>query len=99
MKGYQVAPAELEALLLTHTAIADACVIPVPDDEAGERPKAFVVLRGEAEPAEIIAWMGERSAPHKRLVEVEIVDEVPKSASGKILRRLLVERERARSGG
>ena len=99
VKGYQVAPAELEALLLTHTAIADACVIPVPDDEAGERPKALVVLRGEAEPAEIIAWMGERSAPHKRLVEVEIVDEVPKSASGKILRRLLVERERARSGG
>jgi acyl-CoA synthetase (AMP-forming)/AMP-acid ligase II len=98
VKGYQVAPAELEALLLTHTAIADACVIPVPDDEAGERPKAFVALRGEAKPAEIIAWMGERSAPHKRLVAVEIVDEVPKSASGKILRRLLVERERASRG-
>jgi len=98
VKGYQVAPAELEALLLTHTAIADACVIPVPDDEAGERPKAFVALRGEAEPAEIIGWMGERSAPHKRLVAVEIVDEVPKSASGKILRRLLVERERASRG-
>ena len=67
VKGYQVAPAELEALLLTHTAIADACVIPIPDEEAGERPKAFVVLRGDAEPAEVIAWMGERCAPHKRL--------------------------------
>lgn len=99
VKGYQVAPAELEALLLTHTAIADACVIPVPDDEAGERPKAVVVLRGEAEPADIIAWMGERAAPHKRLAAVEIVDAVPKSASGKILRRVLVERERARSTG
>jgi acyl-CoA synthetase (AMP-forming)/AMP-acid ligase II len=99
VKGYQVAPAELEALLLTHTAIADACVIPIPDDEAGERPKAFVVLRGEVEPAEVIAWMGERCAPHKRLVAVEIVDEVPKSASGKILRRLLVERERSQTAG
>jgi acyl-CoA synthetase (AMP-forming)/AMP-acid ligase II len=99
VKGYQVAPAELEALLLTHTAIADACVIPIPDGEAGERPKAFVVLRGDAEPAEIIAWMGERCAPHKRLVAVEIVDEVPKSASGKILRRLLVERERSQTAG
>ena len=99
VKGYQVAPAELEALLLTHTAIADACVIPIPDEEAGERPKAFVVLRGDAEPAEVIAWMGERCAPHKRLVAVEIVDEVPKSASGKILRRLLVERERSQTAG
>lgn len=99
VKGYQVAPAELEALLLTHTAIADACVIPVPDEEAGERPKAFVVLRSDAEPAEVIAWMSERCAPHKRLVAVEIVDEVPKSASGKILRRLLVERERSQTAG
>jgi len=99
VKGYQVAPAELEALLLTHTAIADACVIPIPDEEAGERPKAFVVLGGDAEPVEIIAWMGERCSPHKRLVAVEIVDEVPKSASGKILRRLLVERERSQTAG
>ena len=55
VKGYQVAPAELEALLLTHTAIAEGWVNPVPHDEAGERPDALVVLHGEAEPAEIIA--------------------------------------------
>ena len=96
VRGYQVAPAELEALLLTHPAVTDACVIPVRDDEAGERPKAFVVLRDPVESDAIIAWMRERSAPHKRLVAVEIVDEIPKSASGKILRRVLVERERAR---
>jgi acyl-CoA synthetase (AMP-forming)/AMP-acid ligase II len=99
VKGYQVAPAELEALLLTHTAIADACVIPVPDEEAGERPKAFVVARTDLDPPEIIAWMAARCAPHKRLVSVEIVDEVPKSPSGKILRRLLVERERSQTAG
>ncbi len=95
VKGYQVAPAELEALLLTHPAVTDSCVIPVPDDEAGERPKAFVVLRDPVEPQAVIDWMRERAAPHKRLVAVEIVDEIPKSASGKILRRVLVERERA----
>ena len=96
VRGYQVAPAELEALLLTHPAVTDACVIPVPDEEAGERPKAFVVLREPVGPDAIIAWMRERAAPHKRLVAVEILDEIPKSASGKILRRVLVERERAR---
>jgi acyl-CoA synthetase (AMP-forming)/AMP-acid ligase II len=95
VKGYQVAPAELEALLLTHPAVTDSCVIPVPDDEAGERPKAFVVLRDPVDPTDLIAWMSERMAPHKRLAAVEVVDEIPKSASGKILRRVLVERERA----
>ena len=97
VKGYQVAPAELEALLLNHPSVTDACVIPVPDDEAGERPKAFVVLRDAVEPQDLIDWMRERAAPHKRLVAVEIVDEIPKSASGKILRRLLVDRERSRT--
>ncbi len=95
VKGYQVAPAELEALLLTHPAVTDSCVIPVPDDETGERPKAFVVVHEPVEPQAVIDWMRERSAPHKRLIAVEIVDEIPKSASGKILRRVLVERERA----
>ncbi len=95
VRGFQVAPAELEALLLTHPAITDSCVIPVPDDATGERPKAFVVVREPVEPQAVIDWMRERSAPHKRLIAVEIVDEIPKSASGKILRRVLVERERA----
>jgi acyl-CoA synthetase (AMP-forming)/AMP-acid ligase II len=93
-KGFQVPPAELEAILLTHPAIADAAVIPCPDDEAGEVPKAFVVLRGEASPEEIIAFVAERVAPYKKIRSVEFIDKIPKSASGKILRRMLVERDR-----
>ncbi len=93
-KGFQVPPAELEAILLTHQSIADAAVVPYPDDEAGEVPKAFVVLRGEATPEEIIAFVTERVAPHKKIRRVEFIDTIPKSASGKILRRMLVERDR-----
>jgi len=93
-KGLQVAPAELEAVLLTHPAIADAAVIPSPDEEAGEIPKAFVVLRGEATAEEILAFVAARVAPYKRVRLLDFVDQIPKSASGKILRRVLVERER-----
>ena len=94
-KAYQVAPAELEALLLTHSAVADAAVIPSPDEEAGEVPKAFVVASAELGEAELMAWVAGRVAPHKKIRRLEFVDEIPKSASGKILRRLLVEQERA----
>jgi len=94
-KGFQVAPAELEAMLLSNPAIADAAVIGSPDEEAGEIPKAFVVTRSPITPDEIIAYVAERVAPHKKIRKVEIVDQIAKSASGKILRRLLVERERA----
>ncbi|MEZ4615622.1 MAG: AMP-binding protein [Caldilineaceae bacterium] len=94
-KGLQVAPAEIEAMLLTHPAIADAAVIGKADEEAGEVPKAFVVLKGEATTAEIMAFIAERVAPHKRVREVEIIPQIPKSASGKILRRLLVEQDQA----
>ena len=97
-KGYQVAPAELEALLLSHSAIADAAVIPSPDEEAGEIPKAFVVLKQEISPEEIMKFVAEAVAPHKKIRKVEIVDEIPKSASGKILRRILVEKERKLRG-
>ena len=93
-KAYQVAPAELEALLLTHPAIADAAVIPSPDEEAGEVPKAFVVLKGEITPQEIMDWVAGQVAFHKKIRLLEIVDEIPKSSSGKILRRVLVDRER-----
>jgi acyl-CoA synthetase (AMP-forming)/AMP-acid ligase II len=96
-KGYQVPPAELEAILLTHPAVADAAVIPSPDEEAGEVPKAFVVLKGEATPDELMQFVATRVAPHKKVRLVETIDEIPKSASGKILRRKLVERERART--
>lgn len=88
-KGYQVAPAELEALLLTHPAVADAAVIGLPDDEAGELPKAFVVRKGDVSEDEILAFVADQVAPYKRIRFVEFIDAVPKSASGKILRRVL----------
>jgi len=91
-KGYQIAPAHLEAILLEHPTVSDAAVIGVPSDEAGEIPKAFVVLRGSATAEEIIAYVAARVAPHARLRAVEFVAAVPKSPSGKILRRELRER-------
>jgi acyl-CoA synthetase (AMP-forming)/AMP-acid ligase II len=95
-KGMAVAPAELEALLLTHPAVRDAAVIPSPDAEAGEVPKAFVVRQGETTAEALMAFVAEQVAPHKRVRRLEFVEEIPKSASGKILRRVLIERERAR---
>ena len=95
-KAYQVAPAELEALLVSHDSIADAAVIPSPDEEAGEIPKAFVVLKGQITVDEIMTFVADRVAPHKKIRALEIVEEIPKSASGKILRRVLVEQERER---
>ena len=91
-KGFQVPPAELEALLLTHPQIVDSAVIPVPDDEAGEVPRAFVTLAPEQEfdEAAIAAWVAERVAPHKKLRGgIVQVAAIPKSPSGKILRRVL----------
>lgn len=95
-KGFQVAPAELEALLLTHPAVADAAVIPSPDEEAGEVPKAFVVLKAKADEEEIKSFVAERVAPYKKLRFVEFIEQIPKSPSGKILRRILKDRERER---
>jgi acyl-CoA synthetase (AMP-forming)/AMP-acid ligase II len=95
-KGLQVAPAELEAHLLGHPAIADAAVIPVPDAEAGEVPKAFVVARVPISAEEVMQYIADRVSPYKKVRQVEFVDTIPKSPSGKILRRLLVERERQR---
>jgi acyl-CoA synthetase (AMP-forming)/AMP-acid ligase II len=95
-KALQVAPAELEAVLLSHAAIADAAVIPSPDEEAGEVPKAFVVLKSEVTAEAIMSYVAERVAPHKKIRRLEFIDQIPKSAAGKILRRVLIDRERQR---
>ncbi|MGY0060726.1 4-coumarate--CoA ligase family protein [Streptomyces sp. LZ34] len=94
-KGYQVAPAELEAVLLTHEAIVDAAVVGVPDADGNEIPKAYVVLRPGAElPAEeVIDYVAGRVAPYKKVRRVEFTDAVPRAATGKILRRELRARE------
>jgi acyl-CoA synthetase (AMP-forming)/AMP-acid ligase II len=94
-KGYQVPPAELEAVLLTHPDIADTAVIGVTDDDGEEIPKAFVVSRtGTGLTAEdIIDFVAGRVAPYKKVRQVEFIDVIPKSAAGKILRKDL----RARS--
>ena len=94
-KGAQVAPAELEQLLCAHPAVADAAVVPRPDPEAGEVPVAYVARRAEVGADELQAWVAERVAPYKRLRDVRFVDQVPRSPTGKLLRRALVEAERA----
>jgi acyl-CoA synthetase (AMP-forming)/AMP-acid ligase II len=93
-KGHQVAPAELEAVLLSHPHIADAAVVRIPDEEAGEVPKAFVVATAELSAQEVMEYVAERVAPHKKVRAVEFIDQIPKSLSGKILRRLLMDRDR-----
>ncbi|QIN83608.1 AMP-binding protein [Rubrobacter tropicus] len=92
--GTQVAPAELEAVLISHPEVDDAAVVGLPDEEAGEVPKAFVVTSGEADADELKAFVAGRVAPHKKIHEVEFVGEIPRTVTGKILRRALVEGER-----
>ena len=88
-KGLQVPPAELEAVLLSHPAVADAAVVPQKDADAGEIPRAFVVLKAPASAEELMAFVAERVAPYKKIRRLEFIDAIPKSPSGKILRRLL----------
>lgn len=90
-KGFQVPPAELEALLVTHPGVADVAVIGIPDEEAGELPKAFIVKAAGQDPTleALQAFVGEHLASYKQVRAVAFVDAIPKSASGKILRRLL----------
>jgi len=90
-KGFQVPPAELEALLITHPGVADVAVIGIPDEEAGELPKAFVVKAPGAEVTaeELQAFVKERVATYKQVRSIQFIDAIPKSASGKILRRFL----------
>jgi acyl-CoA synthetase (AMP-forming)/AMP-acid ligase II len=98
-KGMQVAPAELEAVLVSHPAIADAAVIRLPDEEAGEVPKAFVVTSAALSARDVMDYVAARVAPHKKVRAVEFVDEIPRAPSGKVLRRVLVERERQAATG
>jgi acyl-CoA synthetase (AMP-forming)/AMP-acid ligase II/NAD(P)-dependent dehydrogenase (short-subunit alcohol dehydrogenase family) len=86
-KGYQVAPAELEDVLLASPRVADCAVVGSPDPEAGEVPKAFVVLRPGQSSDGLLDWVAERVAPYQKIRLLEIVDRIPKSASGKIQRR------------
>jgi len=88
-KGFQVPPAELEALLLTHPDVADAAVIGLPDEEAGEIPVGFVVMKpgASATEADIMAFVAGQVATYKQVRRLSIVEEIPKSASGKILRK------------
>ena len=105
VKGLQVPPAELEDLLLGHEDVEDAAVIGIPDAYSGERPKGFVVLRTGVRPSvelgrKLLAFAKERKVRYKWLVEIEFVDSVPKSASGKLLRRVLkVQDKEGKIGG
>jgi long-chain acyl-CoA synthetase len=95
-KGFSVAPAQLEALLLEHPAVADVAVIAKPDTQAGEIPKAFVVLREGYENLstdELIVWANGKLATYKSVREIEFITAIPRNPSGKILRRVLKERE------
>ena len=95
-KGYQVFPAELEMIMIGHPGVADCAVIAVPDDQAGEVPKAFVVPAGDELDAEsLMAFVAGQVSPYKRIRAIEVVQEIPRSQSGRILRHVLRERERA----
>jgi acyl-CoA synthetase (AMP-forming)/AMP-acid ligase II len=89
VNAHQVAPAELEAVLASHPAVAECAVVGRPDERRGEVPVAFVVVRAEVDGAELMAWVAARVAPHKRLHDVSFVDRLPRTPAGKILRRAL----------
>ncbi|EFJ16594.1 hypothetical protein SELMODRAFT_116209 [Selaginella moellendorffii] len=97
-KGFQVAPAELEALLLSHPAIQDCTVVPFPNEEAGEVPLAYVVRvpHSTLSEAEVVDFVSKQVAPYKRVRQVRFLDAIPKSATGKLLRRELIARSRSR---
>jgi acyl-CoA synthetase (AMP-forming)/AMP-acid ligase II len=92
VNGHQVAPAELEALLQSHPRVADAAVVRRADPRTGEAPVAVVVPRGDVDPLVLSAWVDERVAPYKRLRAVHVAATIPRTASGKILRRELAAR-------
>ena len=100
-KGFSVAPAQIEALLLEHPAVADVAVIGKPDEEAGEVPKAYIVLREGYEqqsPDELMGWVNTKLATYKSIHEIEFIEAIPRNPSGKILRRILKEQEKQKMG-
>jgi 4-coumarate--CoA ligase len=99
VNGHAVAPAELEDLLLGHDLIEDVAVLGIPDTLSGEAPKAFVVLKPgssakniEKTGRQLLAYVKEKKIRYQRLAEIEFVEQIPKSPSGKILRRVLKDR-------
>jgi len=103
-KGWSIAPAELEDLLFKNPHVFDAAVIGKPSTEldVGQIPKAFIILKpeskGKVSDDHIMGWVAERISAYKKIREVEFVDEIPKSGSGKILRRELIEQEKKKLG-
>ena len=89
VNAYQVAPTELEALIVSHPAVVDAAVVGRPNERTGEIPVAFVVSGSQIEANELITWVAARVAPYKKIHAIEFVDQIPRSPAGKILRRLL----------
>jgi acyl-CoA synthetase (AMP-forming)/AMP-acid ligase II len=89
VNAYQVAPAELEAVLGEHPAVTECAVVGRPDERRGEVPIAFVVARGEVDGDALMAWVAERVAAYKRLHEIHFVERLPRTPAGKVLRRKL----------
>jgi 4-coumarate--CoA ligase len=103
VKGLQVPPAELEDLLLGHADVEDCAVLGIKDEYAGERPKAFVVLKKDvkadaAQGQRLLKYVKDNKVKYKWLIEVEFVAEVPKSPTGKLLRRILKVKEQKGEG-
>jgi len=101
--GYSVFPAEVEDLLYRHPAVKEVAVIGVNDPYRGETPKAFVIVRpeyeGKIKESEILDWCKDNMSAYKRPRVVEFRQELPKSAAGKLLRRILVDQEREKPSG
>jgi long-chain acyl-CoA synthetase len=99
VRGFQVAPAEIEAVLHGHPCVEDCAVFGVEDEASGEAVVAAVAINGPVDPAELIALVGERLASYKRPSRVVVVPEIPRLPSGKVLRRVLKEQHGRPSDG